>query len=157
MIINGHLLCEILGKPHKGALFQSGSLLLAISAVGSFVWTDQNNWVSDPSYFVSLIIIPFIFFAVLIILNNRDIMGRERPYGWSAILLNSGNLLTFAILGSCSIYIAWNQNWGSFPVGMILTVLISTILFGGYYSLKLKKLTNRISGLESQLKSNLKN
>ena len=34
MVLNGHLVCEVLGKPHKGAPFQSGSLLLALASVG---------------------------------------------------------------------------------------------------------------------------
>ena len=54
MVLNGHLVCEVLGKPHKGAPFQSGSLLLALSSVGPFIWSDQDSWVADPSYFLSL-------------------------------------------------------------------------------------------------------
>lgn len=153
MIINGHLICEVLGRPHKGALFQSGSLLLAVSSVGPFVWTDQDQWVADPTYFISLAIIPFAFLSIIMIMNNREILGRECPRGWSGFLLNFGNILSLALLGSCSLYTSWNHSWGFFPVGKFLSVIIAVVLFAGYFSLKIKKLNNRISGLESLLKS----
>lgn len=151
MVLNGHLVCEVLGKPHKGAPFQSGSLLLALSSVGPFVWSDQNAWVADPSYFLSLAILPYALLSVLLMLNSKDLLGRECPKGLSGIMLNLGALFAFILLGVCSFYLVWTHTWGETPIGQILIVLIGILLLIGYFSLKNKKLTNRILGIEARL------
>ena len=81
MILNGHLFCEILNKPHRGAPFQSGSLILALSSVGPFILSEQDNWVADPSYILSLAILPFALLSFILMLNSKEILGRECPKG----------------------------------------------------------------------------
>ena len=62
MLLNGHLVCEVLGKPHRGAAFQSGSLLLALSSVGPFIWSDQiTGWQTLPTSSVWQLY-PLLFF-----------------------------------------------------------------------------------------------
>ena len=151
MVLNGHLVCEILGKPHKGAPFQMGSLLLAVSSVGPFVLSDQDGWVADPSYFLSLAIIPYLLLSFLFMLNNKELLGRQCPQGIKGFTLNLGVCLSFLLLGSSSFYLVWNHFWGSFPVGQALVVLIGLIVLIGYYSLKNKKLSQRLRGLEARL------
>jgi len=151
MIVSGHLLCEILGRPHKGALFQSGSLLLALSSVGPFIWAEQGKWVSDPTYFISLAMMPFALISIFLILNNKELLGRERPSGFCGYLLVVGSALSVLLLGSSSLYIAWNHTLFDLPAGKLLVVLIAALLIIGHFSLKNKKLANKISGLETKL------
>ena len=136
MVLNGHLVCEVLGKPHKGAPFQSGSLLLALASVGPFVWSNQDNWVADPSYFISLAILPYALLSFLVMLNSRDLLGRECPKGLTGLLLNTGAALSFTALGASSSYLAWNHKWAGFPIGQVLVVFIGVVLLIGYFSLK---------------------
>ena len=89
MVLNGHLVCEVLGKPHKGAPFQSGSLLLALSSVGPFILSDQDSWVADPSYFLSLAIFPLLC-SRSSMLNSKELLGRQCPKGISGFILNFG-------------------------------------------------------------------
>ena len=151
MVLNGHLICEILGKPHKGAPFQTGSLLLAVSSIGPFVWSDQDAWVADPSYFLSLAIIPYILLSFLLMLNSKELLGRQYPQGIKGFSLNLGVCLSFLLLGSCSFYLVWNHTWGSFPIGQALVTLIGILVLIGYFSLKNKKLAQRLKGLEVRL------
>lgn len=151
MVLNGHLICEILGKPHKGAPFQTGSLLLAVSSIGPFVWSDQEAWVADPSYFLSLAIIPYILLSFLLILNSKELLGRQYPQGIKGFSLNLGVCLSFLLLGSCSFYLVWNHTLGSFPIGQALVTLIGILVLIGYFSLKNKKLAQRLKGLEVRL------
>ena len=151
MILNGHLFCEVLNKPHRGAPFQSGSLILALSSVGPFILSDQDNWVADPSYILSLAILPFALLSFLLMLNSKEILGRECPKGLGGWSVNLGACLSFLCLGSSSFYLAWNQKWGSFPIGQLLVILIGVLVLVGYFSLKIKKLSNRISGLETRM------
>ena len=151
MVLNGHLICEILGKPHKGAPFQTGSLLLAVSSIGPFVWSDQDAWVADPSYFLSLAIIPYILLSFLLMLNSKELLGRQYPQGIKGFSLNLGVCLSFLLLGSCSFYLVWNHTWGSFPIGQVLVILIGILVLIGYFSLKNKKLAQRLKGLEVRL------
>ena len=151
MIINGHLVCEVLGKPHKGPAFQSGSLLLAIASIGPFVWSDQDNWVSDPTYFISLAILPFALLSFALVLNNPSIMGRMRPNGMGGYFINAGIILSFVFLGSSSFYLVWNEYWDSFPIGQVLLSLIGVLLLIGHFSLRTKKLSKRLEGLEAKI------
>ncbi len=151
MIINGHLVCEVLGKPHKGPAFQSGSLLLAIASIGPFVWSDQDNWVSDPTYFISLAILPFALLSFALVLNNPSIMGRMRPNGMGGYFINAGIILSFVFLGSSSFYLVWNEYWGSFPIGQVLLSLIGVLLLIGHFSLRTKKLSKQLEGLEAKI------
>jgi len=151
MVLNGHLICEILGKPHKGAPFQTGSLLLAVSSIGPFVWSDQDAWVADPSYFLSLAIIPYILLSFLLMLNSKELLGRQYPQGIKGFSLNLGVCLSFLLLGSCSFYLVWNHTWGSFPIGQALVTLIGILVLIGYFSLKNKKLAQKLKGLEVRL------
>jgi len=151
MLVSGHLLCEVLGRPHKGALFQSGSLLLALSSVGPFIWAEQGKWVSDPTYFISLAMMPFALISIFLILNNKELLGRERPRGTSGYILVVGCALSVLLLGSSSLYIAWNHTLFDLPAGKLIVVLIGVLLTIGHFSLKNKKLANKISGLESKL------
>jgi len=151
MVLNGHLVCEVLGKPHKGAPFQSGSLLLALASVGPFVWSNQDSWVADPTYFFSLAILPYALLSFLLMLNSRELLGRECPKGITGIIINLGAALSFITLGASSAYLAWNHKWEGFPIGQTLVVLIGILLLIGYFSLKNKKIINRLSGLETRL------
>ena len=151
MVLNGHLVCEIMGKPHKGAPFQSGSLLLAITSVGPFVWSNQDGWVADPSYFLSLAILPYVLLSFLLMLNSKEMLGRQRPQGIKGMAINLGASLSFLFLGSSSFYLVWNHNWGNLPVGQALVTLIGVLVLIGYFSLKNKKLSQRLSGLEARL------
>jgi len=151
MVLNGHLVCEIMGKPHKGAPFQSGSLLLAITSVGPFVWSNQDGWVADPSYFLSLAILPYVLLSFLLMLNSKEMLGRQCPQGIMGMAINLGASLSFLFLGSSSFYLVWNHNWGNFPVGQALVTLIGVLVLIGYFSLKNKKLSQRLSGLEARL------
>jgi hypothetical protein len=151
MVLNGHLVCEVLGKPHKGAPFQAGSLLLALASVGPFVWSNQDSWVADPTYFFSLAILPYALLSFLLMLNSRELLGRECPKGITGLIINLGATLSFITLGASSAYLAWNHKWGAFPIGQALVVLIGILLLIGHFSLKNKKILNRLSGLETRL------
>lgn len=151
MIVNGHLVCEIFDKPHKGFPFQVGSLLLGVSGIAPFIWSDQNIEVNDPTYIISLSVLPFALISFILILNNVDIMGSRRPMGMSRFSLNLPILLSIFLLSSCSFYLTWNENWHSIAVGKIILCFIGLLLLAGYFSLKLKKLSLKIRGLEIKL------
>jgi Mn2+/Fe2+ NRAMP family transporter len=152
MMINGHLVCEVLGKPHKGASFQSGSLLLALSSIGPFIWQEQSQWVADPTYFISLAMLPFALLSIFLILNSREILGRERPRGISGWMFICGNALAVLILGASSLFTAWNHTVFGIPAGKLLVILIGILLLIGHFTLRTNKLANKIAGLESRLK-----
>ena len=38
MTINGHAVCEVLGKPHKGPVFLGGAMIAGLGVLGPFVW-----------------------------------------------------------------------------------------------------------------------
>jgi sulfite exporter TauE/SafE len=84
-------------------------------------------------------------------LNSRELLGRECPKGITGLIINLGAALSFITLGASSSYLAWNHQWEGFPIGQALVVFIGILLLIGYFSLKNKKILNRLSGLETRL------
>ena len=50
MTINGHAVCEILGKPHKGPVFLIGAYIAGLGVLGPFVWSDAAFWLGRSNF-----------------------------------------------------------------------------------------------------------
>ena len=86
-------------------------------------------------------------------LNSKELLGRQRPKGLNGVITNAGSLIAFLSLGTTSFYLVWNHTWKDIPIGQFLVVLIGILILVGYFSLKNKKLSNRIAGLEARFES----
>ena len=60
-------------------------------------------------------------------------------------------LLALLVMGSSAFYVAWNKSWGGFPVGQLVLITFGIMLLIGHFSLRNKKLANKIEGLEMRL------
>jgi hypothetical protein len=54
-------------------------------------------------------------------------------------------------MGSSAFYVAWHKTWNGFPVGQIVLIVFGIMLLIGHFSLRNKKLTKKIEGLEMRL------
>jgi hypothetical protein len=151
MTINGHAVCEIFGKPHQGPLFMVGALVAGIGVLGPFVWSDAAFWLAVPTSILGFTLIPVAYLSFFLLINNKSILGRERPEGIKRILVNTFMLLALLIMGSSAFYVAWHKTWNGFPVGQIVLIVFGIMLLIGHFSLRNKKLTKKIEGLEMRL------
>ena len=151
MTINGHAVCEILGKAHQGPTFIIGALIAGVGVLGPFVWSDAAFWLAVPTSILGFTLIPVAYLSFFLLINNKSILGRERPEGVKRLIGNSLMLIALIIMGSSAFYVAWNKTWGDFPIGQLVLISFGILLLIGHFSLRNKKLSKKIEGLEMRL------
>ena len=152
MTINGHAVCEVLGKPHQGPPFLMGAFVAGIGVLGPFVWSDAAFWLAVPTSIIGFTLIPLAYLSFFLLINNKRVLGRERPEGKARWLWNAFLLLALGIMGSAALYVAWNKTWGDIPFGRYALIAFGILLVIGDYSLKNRKLSKKVEGLEMRLK-----
>ena len=148
MTINGHAICEVLGKPHKGPVFLGGAYIAGIGVLGPFVWSDAAFWLAVPTSILGFTLIPVAYLSFFLLLNSKNVLGRERPSGIGRIIWNTGLILSLAIMGTAAFYVAWNKTWGDIPFGRFALVGFGILLLIGHFTLKNKKLERKVSAIE---------
>ena len=148
MTINGHAICEVLGKPHKGPVFLGGAYFAGIGVLGPFVWSDAAFWLAVPTSILGFTLIPVAYLSFFLLLNSKNVLGRERPSGMGRIIWNTGLILSLAIMGTAAFYVAWNKTWGDIPFGRFALVGFGILLLIGHFTLKNKKLERKVSAIE---------
>ena len=152
MTINGHAVCEILGKPHRGPPFLFGALIAGLGALGPFVWKDAASWLAVPTSILGFTLIPVAYLSFFLLLNSVQVLGKERPRGTSRIIWNIFMLISLVVMGSAAMYVAWNKSWGPIPFGRIALISFGILLLIGHFSLRNKKMLRKIEGLEMKVK-----
>ncbi len=151
MTINGHAVCEVLGKPHKGPVFLAGSLIAGIGVLGPFVWSDAAFWLAVPTSILGFTLIPVAYLSFFLLINNRKILGKQRPTGSVRFIWNLGLLVALAIMGSAAFYVAWNKTWGDVPFGRYALIGFGILLVCGHYSLKISKANAKLNAMDLKL------
>ena len=151
MTINGHAVCEIMGKPHRGQTFLFGALIAGIGVLGPFIWSDAAFWLAVPTSILGFTLIPVAYLSFFLLMNNKVILGRERPEGLKRLVGNGFMLLSLLVMGSAAFYVAWQKTWDGVPIGKIIIIAFGIMLLIGHFSLRNKKLSKKIEGLEMRL------
>ncbi len=151
MTINGHAVCEIMGKPHRGQTFLFGAQIAGIGVLGPFIWSDAAFWLAVPTSILGFTLIPVAYLSFFLLMNNKVILGRERPEGLKRLVGNGFMLLSLLVMGTAAFYVAWQKTWDGFPIGKIIIIAFGIMLLIGHFSLRNKKLSKKIEGLEMRL------
>jgi len=151
MTINGHAICEILGKPHSGSTFLGGALLAGLGVLGPFFWQDAAFWLAVPTSILGFTLIPVAYLSFFLLMNNARVLGRERPQGATRIMWNGFMLLSLFVMGTAAMYVAWNKSWGAIPFGKIALITFGILMLIGHFTLKNKKLSKKLEGLEMKV------
>lgn len=151
MTINGHAICEVLGKPHSGSPFLGGALLAGLGVLGPFFWQDAAFWLAVPTSILGFTLIPVAYLSFFLLMNNLQVLGRERPQGLSRVIWNIFMLVSLGVMGTAAIYVAWNKSWGPIPFGKIALISFGILMLIGHFSLKNKKLAKKLEGLEMKI------
>jgi hypothetical protein len=151
MTINGHAICEVLGKPHKGPVFLAGAYVAGIGVLGPFVWSDAAFWLAVPTSILGFTLIPVAYLSFFLLINSKKVLGRERPKGLGRIIWNIGLLLSLSIMGTAAFYVAWNKSWGEIPFGRIALIGFGILLLIGHFSLQSKKLLKKTEAMDLKI------
>jgi hypothetical protein len=148
MTINGHAVCEVLGKPHKGPVFLAGALVAGLGVLGPFVWSDAAFWLAVPTSILGFTLIPVAYLSFFLLINSKKVLGRNRPAGAGRFIWNAGLLVALAVMGSAAFLTAWNKTWGDIPFGRYALIGFGIMLIIGHFHLKNAKLAAKLNALD---------
>ena len=151
MTINGHAVCEVLGKPHKGSVFLGGAMIAGLGVLGPFVWGEHGFWLAVPTSIIGFTLIPVAYLSFFLLINNRKVLGKERPQGMARWIWNTTLLIALAVMGSAAFLTAWNKTLEGFPVGRYALIAFGVLLLIGHFHLKNSKLAAKVNTLDLKL------
>ena len=152
MTINGHAVCEVMGVPHKGTPFIGGALVAGLGVLGPFFWSKAAFWLVVPTSVFGFTLIPVAYLSFFLLMNNRKVLGRERPRGAGRAVWNIAMLVALAIMGTAAVYVAWNKKWGDVPFGKYALIIFGILLVCGHFQRQISRLTKKVGVMDNKLR-----
>lgn len=126
MLISGFVVCEVLNVPATGWTMRIGCLAAATGVLGPFL---GNNffWIAKPTSVFCTTLLPIAYLTFLLMINNKRIMGDQRPEGGNRVLINIllGISTAVAFFGS-----AWAVHGATGTRGLVLITIGFLALLG---------------------------
>ncbi len=128
MTINGLCLCELLNRPSKGWTQRIGSLIVAVGALVAIFWNAPAPWLAMPTSVFCIILLPIAYFAFLLLMNQKQMLGDSMPRGGKRVVWNILMIIATAVATLVSIWSLWSRlgRWSiviiAAFVGLILIV-----------------------------------
>jgi hypothetical protein len=128
MTINGLCLCEMLNRPLKGWTHRIGSLIVAVGALAAIFWNAPAPWLAMPTSVFCIILLPIAYFAFLMLMNQKSMLGDSMPRGGKRVVWNILMIIATAVATLVSIWSLWSRlgRWSiaiiAAFVGLILIV-----------------------------------
>jgi Natural resistance-associated macrophage protein-like len=137
MLINGFVICEMLGRPSSGTTHRLGCFLAgAVGAAGPFIWGSKEAqfWLAVPTSVFGFVLLPIAYSTFFLMMNSKSLLGENRPKGAKRLLWNTlmGIAVSLALLGSG--WTIWNtseQKLGSGVYGLTGLAAFALIVFLG--------------------------
>jgi Mn2+/Fe2+ NRAMP family transporter len=106
MLINGFVVCEMLGLPSHGTVHRIGCYAAGLSgALGPFVWSKAGFWLAVPTSMFGMCLLPIAYVSFLFMMNSRSLLGENMPTGgrrlrWNAFMIIATALAAFGAFWS---------------------------------------------------------
>jgi len=126
MTINGLCLCELLNRPTGGWTQRIGSLMVSVGALGAIFWDRPAPWLAMPTSVICIILLPIAYFAFLLLMNQKSMLGDDMPRGGKRAVWNILMAISVAAATFVSIWSLWvtTEKWlGSGWYGMLIAAL----------------------------------
>ena len=127
MTINGLCLCELLNRPPGGWTQRIGCLMVSVGALGAIFWKQPAPWLAIPTSAFCTVLLPIAYFAFLLLMNQRSVLGGDMPGGGKRIAWNLLMALATAVATFISMWSMWSRiGWWSvvIAVGFIGLILV---------------------------------
>jgi Mn2+/Fe2+ NRAMP family transporter len=111
MLINGFVVCEMLGLESKGWAHRLGAMMPAIGALAPFIWTGGKAqfWLAVPTSVFGMTLIPIAYCTFLLVMNQRKLLGDNMPRGNKRLVWNVLMVLAIVWTGFGSMYAVWSK------------------------------------------------
>lgn len=126
MTINGLCLCELLNRPLKGWTQRIGSLMVSVGALGAIFWKKPAPWLAMPTSVFCIILLPIAYFAFLLLMNQKSMLGDNMPRGGKRAVWNILMAISVCAATLVSIWSLWSRlkSWSI----LVIAVFIGLIL-----------------------------
>ncbi|MCK4294897.1 MAG: divalent metal cation transporter [Planctomycetes bacterium] len=127
MTINGLCLCELLGRPARGWTQRIGALMVSVGALAAIFWKQPAPWLAMPTSVFCIILLPIAYFAFLLLMNQKTMLGDNMPRGGKRILWNVLMIIATAIATLVSIWSLWSRiglAWSIVVVGAFVGLIL---------------------------------
>ncbi len=122
MTINGLCLCEMLNKPPGGRTHRIGALIVTVGALAAIFWNKPAPWLAMPTSVFCVILLPIAYFAFLLLMNQKVMLGEHMPRGGKRVLWNVLMIIATAVASLVAIWSLWSR------IGKLSIVLIGAFL-----------------------------
>ena len=134
MLVNGFVICEMLGLKSEGTPHRLGCFLAAcVGAAGPFLWTgDAKLWLAVPTSMFGMVLLPIAYFTFYLMMNSKSLLGDNLPTGGKRIAWNvlMGIAAVMAAIGSyVSINASPYKRFGFTGLGLfiLLAVIVQVV------------------------------
>ena len=132
MLINGFVVCEILGLESGGWAHRLGCMMPAVGVLGPFFWKQAAPWLAVPTSVFGMVLIPIAYFTFFLLMNQKALLGDNMPQGgkrvaWNILMAIASGLAAFGSLWSLWSKLAWKGI--AIFVGFVLLALIVHFVF----------------------------
>ncbi len=89
MLISGFIVCEVFNVPPQGWIFRIGCLASATGVLWPLYWVGYTKaWLTVVTGVFLALLLPIAYITFYMMMNQKSLMGDERPSGWSRIVWN---------------------------------------------------------------------
>ncbi|MEL0096004.1 MAG: divalent metal cation transporter [Planctomycetaceae bacterium] len=134
MLINGYAFCEMFNVEQGSGMHMIGCLVSGVcGAIWPLVWDGPAKlWLAIAVSSFGFILLPIAYSTFFMMMNNKKIMGDERPEGsrrllWNVLMGVSCVVVIVAVAATIQQKVS-DEKTGSLVLGMVVVYLIAVIL-----------------------------
>ena len=134
MLINGYAFCEMFNVEQGSRMHMIGCLVSGVcGAIWPLVWDGPAKlWLAIAVSSFGFILLPIAYTTFFMMMNNKKIMGDERPEGGRRILWNilmgvSCIVVIVAVIATIYQKVG-DEKTGTLVLGMVVVYVIAVIL-----------------------------
>ena len=134
MLINGYAFCEMFNVKQGSSMHMLGCLVSGVcGAIWPLVWDGPAKlWLAIAVSSFGFILLPIAYSTFFMMMNNKKIMGEERPQGgrrliWNLLMGVSCIVVIVAVAATIQQKVS-DETTGSLVLGMVVVYLIAVIL-----------------------------
>ena len=111
MLINGFVVCEMLGLPSRGLVYRLACFAPGVTGFcAPFLWSGKTQfWLAVPTSVFGMVLIPIAYITFALLMNSRSLLGERMPKGGKRILWGVLMLVAILITGFGSFWSVWSK------------------------------------------------
>ncbi|MFC1782437.1 divalent metal cation transporter [Planctomycetota bacterium] len=130
MLINGFVVCEMLGLETKGWPYRLGFLAPCLGIIGPFIWTGGKAqfWLAVPTSVFGMTLLPIAYFTFFLLMNQKSLLGDNMPRGGRRVIWNSLMIVAAGLAAFGSIWSVWSNVKRYGIAGVVAFILLALVV-----------------------------